>query len=148
MWNDVYFDSFKDIFFQYKYEGDLFFIKCEIYRPESESAKVWAKTEREPILLGTLKSEKGFLILEKTYPVSFLISDADAELEFYIEFENGYMIKSQKNDTTLENANEILESLKKHNDIDIQTILNCIDENLLKYKKEEGTAFLFFLSCG
>ncbi len=151
MWNDVYFDGYADVFFQYKFSDDMFYLKCELYRPDLLGASVWVSFADNSLFLGSLKRDKGFLTLDKTYPVSFLESnniEKDSPFSFIIKSDDGHILESvrkEEKDRALKNADDILESLKeKSGTIDITPFAENIEKRLSRYKKETPFGFREF----
>ena len=143
MWNNISFKACSDAFFQYKIDGDLFFIKCELYNPSLKGGKVRVHSKSSECELGSFKSDRGLLLLDKTYPVSFLVSngiEADAITHFSIETSDGNVILSEMPNeliNTLENAKNLLDKMKDAPSYEMaQSIINEIKIKISSFKKE------------
>ena len=118
MWNNVNFSSCSDAFFQYKFDDDMFFIKCELYSPILTGGKVSVHSDNSICELGSLKYDGTLLVLDRTYPVSFLLSngiDKEAITHFSIETSDGNVFLSYPlsgHDVVLDNAQKLLNEMK------------------------------------
>ncbi len=118
MWNNISFKSCSDAFFQYKIEDDMFLINCELYNPSLTGGKVYAHNGDTKCCLGSLKYDKGLLLLDRTYPISFLNSNGiqkDEITHFSIETSIGDNILSYPLDSagnTLDEAQKLLDKMK------------------------------------
>lgn len=143
MWNNISFKSCSDAFFQYKIEDDMFLIKCELYSPSLTGGKVYAHSGDTRCCLGSLKYDKGLLLLDRTYPISFLISNGiqkDAITHFSIETSGGDIISSYPLDSfgnTLDEAQKLLDKMKDAPAKDkAQQVSDEIKQKIRTLKKE------------
>ena len=143
MWNNISFKSCSDAFFQYKFEDDMFLIKCELYCPSLTGGKVYAHNGDTKCCLGSLKYDKGLLLLDRTYPISFLNSNGiqkDELTHFSIETSGGDIILSYPVNSvgnTLDEAQKLLDKMKDAPSKDkAREITNGIKEKICTLKKE------------
>ncbi len=117
MWQNVSFEKGSEILFKYKYDDDIFCIKCRLNLPEFDGGSVFACYGSERLSLGTLKKDEFAMSLEKSYPVSFLRSqgiDPEELTHFAIESQSGVALASfplKSTDPAIERAEKILESM-------------------------------------
>ncbi len=143
MWNNISFRSCLDAFFQYKIEDDMFLIKCELYCPSLTGGKVYAHNDDTKCCLGSLKYDKGLLLLDRTYPMSFLISNGiqkDEITHFSIETSGGDVITSYPLNSvgnTLDEAQKLLDKMKDAPSKDkAREISNEIKQKICTLKKD------------
>jgi len=118
VWENVSFKECSDVFFEYKFDGDMFMIKCELYSQFFCGGRVCVHGSDKMCELGSLKYDKGLLLLERTYPVSFLNShgiEKEALTHFSIETSDGGVISSYPLGdfgSTLDKAQKLLDDMK------------------------------------
>ncbi len=143
MWNNVSFISCPDAFFEYKFDGDMFMINCELYSAHLTGGKVRVHADGAVCELGSLKYDRGLLLLERTYPISFLRSngiETEKITHFSIEASDGEIIASYPLGTlgnTLDDAQKLLDKMKAPSvGEDSKIIAQEIRQKIKKLKKE------------
>lgn len=117
MWHNIGFEDFPDAFFQYKYDTDYFYVKCELYAPRLSGGRVYACSGSNKLCLGTLAESGALLTLDKAYPLTFLRSheiDTDNLSHFSIELPgcppaNSYLLSAP--DPAVSRAQKLLDSM-------------------------------------
>lgn len=117
MWHNIGFEDIPDAFFQYKYDTDYFYVKCELYAPNLSGSRVYVCSGSNKLSLGTLSESGALLTLDKSYPLTFLRSheiDAANLSHFSIELPQGSPVNSyplSSPDPALLRAQKILDSM-------------------------------------
>ena len=136
MWNNISFRDCPDAFFQYKFDTDMFFIKCEMYQPSLSGGSVCVHIGDVRCVLGSLKNDKGLLFLDRIYPLSFLSSngiDKDAITHFSVETSDGTTITSYSLGdikSSLDSARKLLDNMKAPLCEDAEKIANATRQKI------------------
>lgn len=144
MWQNVSFEKGYEILFEYKYDDDIFCIKCRLNQAKFDGGIVYACHEDKRLSLGTLKKDEFALCLEKSYPVSFLRSqgiEPEALTHFAIQSQSGDELTSsplKSTDPAIERAEKILESMSSSPSPDAaEAHINLVHKSAQALSKEK-----------